>query len=108
MTEVRSAKADQRDRPDQVKVILDLELASKAQSGLEEVHLALFQAAQALFVLGQMAGKISDPEMEAVATLLSRGLRSIAEGEGECIADVSTCILKGLSVTHNHPDNLKP
>ena len=53
--------------------------AKRAEVELSEVELTLHQAADAMVALGGLASQLSSAEFEALAALVSRGLRDVAE-----------------------------
>jgi hypothetical protein len=82
--------------------------ATKAEVELSEVECVLHQAADAMVALGGLASQLPPAEFEALGTLLSRGLRDVAEKEGKTLGELSAYLRLELARGQPHPDDPRP
>ena len=82
--------------------------ATKAEVELQAVECVLHQAADAMVALGGLASQLPPAEFEALGTLLSRGLRDVAEKEGKTLGQLSLYLRLELGRGQPHPDDPRP
>jgi hypothetical protein len=82
--------------------------ATKAEVELQAVECVLHQAADAMVALSGLASQLSAAEFEALGTLLSRGLRDVAETEGKTLGELSLFLRLELGRGEPHPDDPRP
>jgi hypothetical protein len=84
------------------------DFAERAEVELSEVECVLHQAADALVALGGLASQLASAEFEALAALVSRGLRDVAETEGKTLGELSLFLRLELGRGQPHPDDPRP
>lgn len=79
MRGVRFVSVESPVRKEPLPLTMARDFAERAEVELSEVELTLHQAADAMVALGGLASQLSSAEFEALAALVSRGLRDVAE-----------------------------
>ncbi len=84
------------------------DFAERAEVELSEVEMTLHRAADAVGALDILIGQLSSVELGAVAALVSRGLRDVAETEGKTLGELSLFLRLELGRGEPHPDDPRP
>jgi hypothetical protein len=105
---VRFVSVERPARKEPLPLTMCRGFAERAEVELSEVECVLHQAADAMVALGGLASQLPPAEFEALGTLLSRGLRDVAEKEGKTLGELSLYLRLELGRGQPHPDDPRP
>lgn len=105
---IRFETDERPEKPEPLHLSMRTDFAERAEVELQAVECMLHQAADAMVALGGLASQLSAAEFEALGTLLSRGLRDVAEREGKTLGELSLYLRLELGLGQPHPDDPRP
>jgi hypothetical protein len=89
MRGVRFVSVESPVRKEPLPLTMARDFAERAEVELSEVEMTLHRAADVVGALDVLIGQLNSAELGAVAALVSRGLRDVAETEGKTLGELS-------------------